>query len=378
MGEFHRPPSQSRRSVLVRVAATAAAIVTGRGFAQPPTARPQEGDPNLAAARLASGESLILPDGTTQMTGSWHLRGGRWRLRGSGPNASTLSFSPTRPAAAIEVTAREAEGPIQVQVGDIGFLSANPVDKDAIRLVNASNVTIERVGIATNAWPGSGSVGIRTAGRQFVRIRDCDIACARPIVFGPNPAFPTLATDFFTVDSCELVSTERSRACLEVTEGSVITNLRVVDTAFVRGGSGFRFVDSTSAGASYSLQFENIRSEQGMNPADWSFDIRSTRQSMQSVVFRNVRCDSARNGIRIRGGQRITLINVDIDQRPGGIALDIEFVPGTILTIIGSFRQFGSRIVLRNATRVGAAPEIAADDFRPFEQWIYAAGRNAG
>lgn len=104
----------------------------------------------------------------------------------------------------------------------------------------------------------------------------------------------------------------------------------------------------------------------------WSFDIESTAAAIQSILFLNVRCDNMRNGIRIRNGQRITLINVDIDAVGAKVALDIEFTTDTVLTIIGGWNQTTGTVTLANARKsFGVDSNGASGGFGPMEVWVY-------
>jgi hypothetical protein len=320
---------------------------------------------------LEAGGELFLPRGETPFRRPVRFSGQRLNLRGEGPNVSSVRFEPAAPAAAIELNTPAKGGQYQSSIIGLGFVSSNNIAKTAIRLVNVANVNLERIGIAGGNWEGAGSIGIHTFGRQFVRIRDCDIGCARPIVISPNAVHPSLAADFFEITSCELTSTLASGCCIELEDGVVFSNFAIRDTALVGGTDGFRFDDRSSRGASINLEFQNCRTEQGKSPNGWSFDIRSTRQSIQSILLRNVRCDIGRNGIRIRNGQRITLINVDIDQAGGRTALDIEFNPGTVLTILGGFNQVGGKTRLTNARKVIGVESAIGGGFGPVEVWVY-------
>ena len=356
-----QPGKLSRRRVLA--AMPAAAFLGGR------SAQAAQ-DQILSRPGLPQTGEILLPAGNQRVAAPLVFSGRRINLRGAGANASVLIFEPSRPAALITLETPGRGGHEQSRLEGLGFLSNNDVDKTAIRLVNVASVNVEKIGIAGSAWRGAGSIGIRTEGREMVRIRDCDIGCARPIVIGPNATHPTLGADFFAIANCTLISTGPGAAVIDVEDGTVFSNLSIRDTALVGGRDGFRYVDRSSRAASVQLEFQNVRTEQGRAGDGWSFDIR-TSQSVQDILFQNVRCDSARNGIRIRGGHRITLINTTIDQRGGKVALDIEFTPATVLTIIGSFGQTGGAMRLVNARKVTGVDSQVPGPFGPFEIWVY-------
>lgn len=356
-----RPIDRTRRGLLAALPVLA--------LLGPREARAQ----NLFAVQdPSSGAEIVLPPGVRHIAAPMLFAGQRLNLRGAGANVSLLVYEPERPGTVvITLDTPGAGGQFESSLSGLGFVSNNRIDKTAIRLVNVANVGIERIGISSRAWLGEGSIGIHTLGRQLVRIRDCTIACARPIVMGPNPRHPSLAADFFTVAGCELISTNPRAACIEIEDGAVFTNLAIRDTALVGGLDGFRYDDRTSTAASSQLEFQNVRTEQGTSPDGWSFDIRTSNQSVQDILFQNVRCDSRRNGIRVRGGHRITLLNTTIDQSGGRVALDIAFNPATVLTILGSLNQRGGTMRLTNARKAFGVENGMGGAFGPVEIWVY-------
>jgi hypothetical protein len=358
----------SRRKFLqaLPTAGAAAGLVAGAESVAAAQA-PFDGD----AEALANGGELRIARGATILERPFRFAGQRLNLRGEGPYASLIRFDLEAPGSAIELNTPSPGGQYQSSVTGLGFLSRNSVPKTAIKLVNVGSVNIERIGIATAHWPGERSIGIRTAGREMIRIRDSDIACARPIVISPNVQHPSLAADYLQIESCILVSTLPTGSCIEVEDGSVLTNMAVRDTALVGGTNGFRFDDRSSVGASYHIEFQNIRTEQGTDPDGWSFDIRSSAHQVQNLLFQNIRCEQGRNGIRVRNGLQITLINVMIEQTQGRTGLDIEFIPGTVLTILGGWIQPGGAIRLINARKAIGVESATGSAIGPVEVWIY-------
>jgi hypothetical protein len=324
--------------------------------------------------RLPNGGVLSAPVGSSFISDTIELTGQRVRLSGQGPNVSTIVFSPPRPSSAVRLHAPGKGGMFQAGVDGFGFLSTNDVPKTAIELVNVSSCIVERIGIAMEAWPGAGSIGIRTRGRDTTSISRCVLACARPLVHSRNPVHPTLAVDHLRISECELISTDPNSACIDFEDGVCLGNTSIEKTALVGGLDGVRWVDRSSTHAGFNLSFSDVRTEQAMRPGGWSFDLRSTRQHLQSVLFQNCRLDSERNGIRLRNAQRITLINVDIDTnqaRPTTL-LDIEGIPGTVLTMIGCFAQVGGNVRLSRLRRVQGVPSYFANTaFGPNEVWVY-------
>jgi hypothetical protein len=156
-----------------------------------------------------------------------------------------------------------AYGVGQTTIRKLGFASSNSVDKIAINLINVANCDIDHVTISSGIWLGD-STGIRTQGRQLVRIRDCTLACARPIVFAKNQVYNTLGADHYIVESCELIGTSAGRSVIELEDGLCSSNTTIRNTALVGGRDGIRWIDTSTTGVSIHLHIHDIRTEQGL------------------------------------------------------------------------------------------------------------------
>jgi hypothetical protein len=321
---------------------------------------------------IASGGRFHIPPGSNPLPTRFTFSGQRINLVGDGPNVSLIVFNPASAQTAIEFNTPEPGGQYQSSIRDIGFSSGNSINKTGILIDNGASIAVERIGIPDGAWPGSGSIGIRTRGRQQIRIRDCDIACARPIVVSPNRVFPTIAGDYTSIMASELISTSAKAAVIEVENGSILSNFVIRDTALVGGRDAFRLSTyGPQIGVNSNLQFENIRTEQGMDPDGWSFNLESESDTLQSLYFCNLLLDSQRNGIRLRNAQRVTMVNVNINQADAKTLLDIVGVPGTVLTMIGCWGQVGGRLSLARLRKVTGLNSDVGSPIGPFEQWVY-------
>jgi hypothetical protein len=334
---------------------------------------------NALASDFANGGTVHFParNGMQTLTNGFTFVGQRLNMRGDGPNASVIQFNPVTPGSAITLNTTGAGGQYQSSISGFGFVSSNSVDKVAIDLVNTASVNIERVGIAgPDVWAGD-SIGIRTRGRQMIRIKDCDIVCARPLVLAANPVWPTLAGDYTAVLNSELSVSDPLGAAIEVEDGVILSNLVVRDTALVGGLDAFRMkTTGAQIGVNSNWQFENIRTEQGTDPDGWSFDIEAGNNTLQSVVFSNLLLDSSRNGIRLRNAQRIILLGVNFNKLAENdhVALDIVGIPGTVLTMINCWAQTGSTVTLTNMKRVAGVHSDIGSIIGPVETWVYDAG----
>ena len=325
-----------------------------------------------AVRRLRSGGVISFPAGETRLGGPVTVRGQRIRLAGQGANASTIRFDAE--GSAIRMGDGSKGGIYQSEITGLGFVASSPGTRTAIELENVSSMKLEDIGIATGNWRGPRAIGIRLRGRDSTTLRNVRIACARPLVLSPNPLHPMLAVDHLRVSECEFVGTEPTAPVIEFEPGVPMSTTVIEKTAIVQGSDGVRWRDSKAKGASFGLAFRDVRVEQGLSPDGWSFDLQSEVMQFQTVLFDNVRLDNRRNGIRIRGGQRITLINVQLDTRAANprVLLDIVGVPGTSLILINCFGQIGGRLKLSKLRKVkDVPPTIFGEPLGPLEMWVY-------
>lgn len=323
---------------------------------------------------FAAGGHCQIEAGTWTLSGTFTFAGQRLHLQGKGRQVSIVSFNPGAADVALEINEPSAGGSNQGSIGGLGFSSANAVDKTAIRLVNVANWDIGRIGISTGAWQGD-SIGIKTEGRQLLYIHDSEIACARPLVVGNNATFPTLSADHSLIERCELVGTSATRPVIEFEDGTTFANLTIRNCAIVKGQHGIYWNDTTSTGAGFALDIEDIRTEQALSAAAYSIYLASTAQVLQSVNIRNAHLDNGREGIYLRNVQRVTLENVTFAMGAGRIALDMTFVAGSRLVMINCFKQAGSTVTLTNA-RCVRRERITDVGF--VEEWVFHANYGSG
>lgn len=322
------------------------------------------------ATDYAAGGTANIPVGTHSLASTFTFTGDRLNTVGAGKLATIIQFDPASADVAFEINKPGAGGSFQGSFKGIGFYSTNSVDKTAIRLYNQANYEIADIAISTGGWLGD-SIGIQTLGRQSLHLHNSEIACARPVVHSVNPEYATIAVDHFLLEHLELIGTSATRPVVELEDGVVLSNYTMRNVAIVKGKDGVLWEDTTSTGVSYSALFENIRTEQALDSAAYSFRLGSTAQSFQSVSFRNIYLDSGRNGIRLRNAQSITLDSV-VFAMSSGTALDVTFISGTVL-VMKNCRFVGGAITLTNAKRAFTAQLGGSNPSQrgAYEVWVY-------
>lgn len=268
---------------------------------------------NAAADLAAGGGEVLVTRGNWTLPSTVTFAGHRLHIRGEGEQVSIVDYAPGSAGDAFVFDAGGAVigGITQTSVKGLAFNGGSSTSaKTAIRLVNAANSNVEHIATTQASWLGD-SIGIKTEGRQFVRIRDCTLACARPIVFGANPVFETISTDHFVVDSCELIGTFVNRPVIEFESGTSFSNTTISGTAIAGGAEGIKWNDHDSTAVGYHLRIRDSRFEQGLDPIAFNILLASSARIVQEVLIENVRLDAARQGIFLRYCQSVTLKNVN-------------------------------------------------------------------
>lgn len=328
---------------------------------------------NAAGTVLNTGGVVRVPKGTYKLATPFVFSGQRLYMQGEGPNVSIISFDPASSATAITYNNPAAGGLYQGKISGFGFLSANTIAKTAINLVNTANCEVSHIGIPGSAAWGGDSIGIRSAGRQFLHFHQSEISCARPLVFAQNASYTSINTDHYLVENVELIGTSNTRPVVEFETGVMHTNTTIRNAAIVGGLDGILWDDTTSVGASYAMVIENMRSEQGLSTAGYSIKLASASQALQTLTIKNAFLDSARNGIYLRNAREILLENVFFNQGSGKVAIDITLVAGSRLVLKSCYFAAGGTITITNGRCIQRDPGVRGN-----EEWIFDAGTSSG
>lgn len=329
---------------------------------------------NRIFAGYPAGFKCQVEAGTWTLSGTASFTGQRMTLQGKGRQVSIISFQPGAADVALEVNEPSVGGSNQGEISGLGFTGgANTQDKTAIRLVNVANYSVSHIGISTGAWLGD-SIGIKTEGRQFHHIHDCEIACARPIVIGNNVTFPSLSSDHSVLERLELIGTSATRPVVEFEDGTSFANTTLRNVAVVGGQHGVYWNDTTSIAAGFSLKIDGFRSEQGLDSAAYSLYLASTAQTLQNLLVENAKFDAGRNGVYLRNVQKATFTNCSFDST-AGTAINMTFVAGSRLTLINCVRPLSGAITLTSA-RCVRRENVTGVGF--IEEWVYDSGFSAG
>lgn len=271
---------------------------------------------------------------------------------GTGESSTLLRYAtPTGDGVAVKFS-KGAASIVRSGISDVGFISASTSTKTAVMFQDGRQSIFQRVAVNSGNWPGPDSIGLRTYGRDFYSIIECDIECARPWLISLNPNQGDLHADMSIVRSCQFASTVSTGKNIEVESGVELTNFKF-DTVDMAGGKyGFYWVDTASNVAPYHLSFINCRYEQNADAAGFSFYI-ETNAALQNVYWEQCHFDPACGGIHLRNAQKISLKDCTFPGAAGITNLDITFISTTFLVLENTLVQALSTVTLTSAVLCG-------------------------
>jgi len=225
------------------------------------------------AIDVAAPNKVLLPVGICRINDELLVKQHRVVIEGAGPNASMLLFQPTSNGkSAVRIDLDDATVIVQTRLRGFGIQTTDTTYlKIGINIVDGSDTTVEDIAIGTGgSWrggtsvspfTGTGSIGIKLQGRDFARFRNVISCGAIPLYIANNPNFASIDLDHSRFDGFYFIP-NGDNPSVYVEDGANLTNVVFENGAWVAGGSGFYWPDTTSVSNSVHLIFRNIRTEQ--------------------------------------------------------------------------------------------------------------------
>jgi hypothetical protein len=324
-----------------------------------------------AADNSGNGDGTVFIDkGTALLSNTFTVTSNSFNLVGMGKQTTILYVNPGSAMSAVKFD-RGGEGNYDCSISKLSIWSdpANTQTKTALELVNVAE--FEVTSFKVDNWAGSASIGIRTRGREMVRLRDCNITCARPFVMSPNTTYPELDTDFFHADGCLFYTDVTSGIAVEMEDGVNYTNMFFHHCDFIGGKTGFKMANTTDAASPYQLTFDNCRQEQVTDATGWNYDISTTASEIRNITFRNCMIHRDRNGVKLRGCKEILFLNCDFSDSVNTV-IDITGIQGTVVTFINCHMTNGATMTMTNLKRLHTyTPAATASPIGFHDTWIY-------
>jgi Pectate lyase superfamily protein len=277
-------------------------------------------------------------------------------LEGQGKIATVLSFEPTIDN---DIAIDVSNGASIVSWTRLkGFTLYSPETSFTKIGVQASDVDFFEMddihinGNVSGLWGGgTGSIGIRMRGRDFISIRDTvQVGAQKPVVISVNPN----STIAFDHSLCAAALVASGFPCITVDTGLYISN-STFSGAWMQGTGGFFYDDTTSGTASFNVKFVDIRAEQ--QTVSTNYIIYFKPVGCNGVTFENIGLGNATRGIFLRN-----CANVSIENTLYGSAslegLNVDTVNS--LRLAGTFWQTGSTATLTGLNLIFKGPVLPA------------------
>lgn len=313
----------------------------------------------VTAAASVGAREIYVPDGVYVLTNSAGspnavVLGSGMVLRGRSRAGTQLNFQPTVDGICVQFT---ANGAINTNCGirDISFYSPDTTHtKVAIEMVDVSTAFVEWVDISgagtgtpsANYWSGgTGSIGIRTKGREKITFNEVKSVADIPQYIAANPNTSATAGEDMDHGCFEnLYYVAKGNPCIKVADGLGVMNTVWKQAALV-GGNGAAVINDTRVAPqipSRGIRFENIRTEQGQTAGNYWINMAFT-QPCQTLTFENVLLDATQSGFSINGVAQLVFDAVTVAGGAGKTSLLMAgAIGGATIDMRGCYWQPGS------------------------------------
>ena len=310
-----------------------------------------KGDGTVDCTAAINSAIASLPWGTVKFGGGTYkigntvtLNKNRVNLVGQGPQATILLYTPIRAGTAIFVY-KSGAACVQNMIKGFGIQSADTHNfkKVAIQCRNVEELKIEDVAI--NPWNGSrASIGFQSRGKHMVSLLNCSIRADICISIEDNPD-NTIDIDHYNFHNTYLIADIGS--CVQVADGVNLTNVTFDGfQAWAPKTYGFYWKDTTAAGISANLSFNNVRIEQETDAGAYLFYIQH-KVGLYNLLFENVYGGLTSKGFYLRKCLHTTLKNVIYYNVSKNEALNADTSVHP-LVLINCFWQIGTTFNLGN------------------------------
>jgi len=296
-----------------------------------------------AASAAASGKTLRIPAGNYKLTSTWSIDGSA-SIVGDGSKVTQITFVPTADDVCLNVSNGANQVVLPVIRGLHFYSDDTTFAKVAIDLYDTSSLILDDIYVSgakagTPVAPywggGTGSIGIRTAGREASSLSNLRIVAEYPIYIQGNPN--SSAQGLEDVDHWffyNLYLSALGHYCIHVADGHGMSHA-VFDgyQAWVGGTGGLRMNDNRGAGGGYlpsrNIVIRNLRTEQQTDAAGYAIYLKSALGTQQ-IRLENILCGYGCNGIYVGRVERLTLSNITTATAGVALLVDDMVYTGTV------------------------------------------------
>lgn len=337
-------------------------------------------------AALSVSAALYIPAGTYLVTSTLTTIPGQLNVFGDGFFRTRIQFQPTAndtlfyldngAAKTTHVTMRD----FAIYSTDTTYVKVG-IDARDLSVCAFERIYIHGTGVAAGPAAGAGwgdtsngSIGIRFAGREAVRVSTVEIIAEKPIVFAANPN--TAATDGEDCDHFhfeDLYLLGNAQPLIEFAAGIGAMELLFDGfQAWVGGTVGLKINDTRAAPIvpSRGIKLKNIRREQGTSATDYVLDLTFTNP-VQSLKVENTLIGSGSYGIKIDGFERVVLDEVTAALASGNSLLVANVTGSSVLVMRGCIWNPGGAVTLTGLIQIVASAYRSASYEAPSDA-VYA------
>ena len=195
---------------------------------------------------------------------------------------------------------------------------------DGAIAIREMNLTRGRFDVRIFNWTGNKSIGILSAGREFV-IFHLGINADKCIVLTKNLEFPSaeLCLDHCVFEQQALYSLDPTEPCIQNDSAIDVSTVAFEGTcAFVSDGGGLKLSGMHDI---VNLRLESIRHESTLlaTPTGWGIELDGTHQVRGLSI---INCAGFSDFVKVRNTESLTLIDCKYEGDPAhiGIALDVD------------------------------------------------------
>jgi hypothetical protein len=249
---------------------------------------------------------------------------------GAGKQTSVLQYNGTSTGILVSAGAATMN---RFQMQGFGFRAGDTANtKIILDLRDISNALFRDLdfGSGSDVVGGTGSICLRTQGRELTTFNNISTRCEKAIVIADNPN-SSIDIDQFHFSDLYLNSFW-AYPLVTINSGVNLTNLTIDGfNSWVGGTYGIFWNDTTSAQASLNLMLRNIRYEQGNGTTGWLFYLHHN-YSLQNVIIENTYNCCVMNHIHLHNASFVTIrhsiftvnnkINIEADSTVARLILD--------------------------------------------------------
>lgn len=313
-----------------------------------------------------SAGTVYFPSGVFKVTSTIRVKYDRQHLVGSGMYSTEIRFAPTANDVCFhfeKYSGAPSSVLVQGSIKDLSIYSTDSTyEKTAIDLIDTGgyevanivvggSVAVGSTGLWSNGVNGA-SIGIKTNGREAGVFNYLYIAADIPINLADNPN-STLDVDHFHFSNLYLLGGDGvslTNPLFKIESGVNIQNLTLDGfQAWVGGGAGFSYVDTTTTQSSQQITIKNVRHETGLNPALHMIRIEHNT-AVNQLVIDNCFGAQSQLGIKLREINAASLSN-SLMLCTTGSALDVDSTVSP-LKLDNFSRQSGSTIDVGTLVKV--------------------------